>query len=80
MASETEITEFTLNIEILVAQKKTSYTDAIILYCESLGMEPEVAAQLVSGSIKAKIKREAEELHLLPKPKSKKLPVKPSRT
>lgn len=76
MANEAEITQFTLDIEDLVASKKILFTDAVVLYCQNKGMEVETAAQLISGSIRSKIKREAEELHLLPKPKSKKLPLK----
>lgn len=75
MATKEEVTTFSLAIESLAREKNTSYMDAIVLYCESTGLEVEVAAKLVSGALKSKIKLEAEELHFLPKPKTRKLPI-----
>lgn len=70
-----EITTFSLTIEKLAKEKNTSYMDAIILYCEQTGFEIEVAAKLISGALKSKIKMEAEELHFLPKSNTAKLPI-----
>lgn len=75
MATKDEITTFSLAIETLARDKNTSYMDAIVLYCEKTGLEVEVAAKLVSGALKSKLKIEAEELHFLPKSKSRKLPI-----
>jgi hypothetical protein len=75
MANKDEITTFSLNIEKLARDKNTSYMDAIILYCEQTGFEVEVAAKLISGALKSKIKMEAEELHFLPKSNTAKLPI-----
>jgi hypothetical protein len=49
--------------------------DAIILYCEETGFEVELAAKLISGVLKSKIKIEAESLHFLPKSNTAKLPI-----
>jgi 23S rRNA C2498 (ribose-2'-O)-methylase RlmM len=49
--------------------------DAIILYCERTGFELEIAAKLISGALKSKIKMEAEELNFLPKSNTAKLPL-----
>lgn len=76
MATEAEITKFSLEIEALIETKSIPYIEAIVLYCQKTGMEVELAAQLVSGAMKAKIRREAEELHFLTKSKSMKLPIK----
>jgi hypothetical protein len=75
MANKEEITTFSLTIEKLARDKNTSYMDAIILYCEQTGFEVEVAAKLISGTLKSKIKMEAEELHFLPKSNTTKLPL-----
>jgi len=75
MPSKDEITEFSLKIEELVWDKDVSYMDAIILYCEQTGFELELAAKLISGVLKSKIKMEAEELHFLPKSNTAKLPL-----
>lgn len=75
MANKDEITTFSLTIETLARETKTSYMDAIILHCERTGFELEVAAKLISGALKSKIKMEAEELHFLPKSNTAKLPL-----
>ena len=75
MANNDEITTFSLTIEKIAYEKKTSYMDAIILHCEQTGFEVEVAAKLISGALKSKIKMEAEELNFLPKSNTVKLPL-----
>ncbi len=66
--------DFIMAIEGMVSSKGVSYMDAILLYCEENELEIELAAKLVTGSLKAKLKSEAEELHFLPKPEVIKLP------
>lgn len=75
MPNKDEITEFSLKIEELVWEKDVSYMDAIILYCEQTGFEIELAAKLISGVLKSKIKMEAESLHFIPKSNTAKLPL-----
>jgi hypothetical protein len=75
MANNEEITTFSLTIEKIASEKKTSYMDAILLHCEQTGFEVEVAAKLISGALKSKIKIEAEELNFLPKSNTVKLPL-----
>lgn len=70
-----EIANFSIEIEKLAKDKSLSYMDAILLYCEQTGFEVEVAAKLISSSLKSKIKMEAEELHFLPKSDTAKLPI-----
>ena len=70
-----EATNFSVHIEKLAKDKHISYMDAIILYCEETGFEIEVAAKLISSTLKSKIKMEAEELHFLPKSETAKLPI-----
>lgn len=74
MPSKDEMTTFSLSIETIAKEKQISYMDSIIEYCEKTGLEIELAAKLVSGSLKAKIKMEAEELHFLPRSNTAKLP------
>jgi len=65
--------KFSVIIEETVRDKKISYMDAIVWWCEENEMEVEVAAKLLSGLIKDKIRREAEDLNYLEK--SARLPV-----
>ena len=75
MPTKEEITEFSLRIEDLAGTKNVSYMDAIVLHCETTGLEIELAAKMVSGALKAKIKLEAESLNFLPKSNTTKLPI-----
>jgi len=75
MANKEEITNFSLEIEELVWEKDITYMEAIVLHCEQTGFEIELAAKLISGALKSKIKLEAEELNFLPKSNTAKLPI-----
>lgn len=75
MPTKDEITTFSLAIESIAKKKNISYMDAIIEYCTEVNLEVEVAAKLVSGALKAKIKLEAEELHFLPRSTTNTLPI-----
>ena len=65
--------KFSLLIEETVKEKKLSYMDAIVWWCEKNEMEIEVAAKLCNGVIKEKLRYEAEELNYLQK--SARLPI-----
>lgn len=65
---------FSILIEGIVIDKKLSYMDAIVFYCDNNEMEIESAAKLVNSKIKESIKLEASELNLL-KEKIIKLPI-----
>lgn len=67
------ILKFSEKIEKIVNDKKISYMDAIVWYCEREEMEVEVAAKLLNSGIKAKLQIEAESLNFLPK--TSKLPL-----
>jgi hypothetical protein len=73
--SRDEIVTFSCEIERIVYDKDVSYMDAIILHCEETGLEVELAAKLISDTLKSKIKMEAEDLHFLPKSNTAKLPL-----
>ena len=75
MSSKDQILKFSLEIESIAQIKMISYMDAIVLYCENTGFEIEIAAKLISGALKAKIKTEAENLNFLHKSKTNKLPI-----
>jgi hypothetical protein len=64
---------FSLLIEQLVLDKRCSYVDAIVLYCEKNAMEIESAAKLCNVKIKQHLEIEYGELNFLPK--SAKLPI-----
>lgn len=75
MPNKEEVLAFSLAIEELVESKRIPYMDAIVLYCEKTGLEVELAAKMVSGALKSKIKKEAEILNFLPKSNTNKLPI-----
>ena len=62
-----EVLAFSDAIEELVYMKDVSYVDAIVMYCESTGLEVETAAKLVSDPLEAKIRFEVSHLKLLKK-------------
>lgn len=68
-------TDFMMEIEKIVIDKRINYIDAVILFCEQRGMEVETAATLIKGSakMKAKVQNDAEDLNYLPK--TRKLPL-----
>lgn len=70
-----DVTNFSIQIEEMVEKKKIPYMEAVLLYCEQHSLEVEVAAKLISSTIKAKLQIEAEDLHFLPKSNTSKLPL-----
>jgi len=67
--------EFSLKIESMVKEKRCSYMDAVVLYCEELEIDPSTAKPLISKSLKEKIKLEATNLRMLKYPKCGQLPI-----
>lgn len=65
--------KFSLLIEQFVKDKRCSYMDAIVLYCQENEIEIETAAKLVNTKIKEQIEIEAMDLNYLPK--VNKLPI-----
>jgi hypothetical protein len=70
-----DIQKFSMAIEEIVYMKDIPYIDAVVMYCEETGFELEVAAKLISGVLKSKIKLEAEDLHYLKKSNTSQLPL-----
>jgi hypothetical protein len=60
--------KFSIIIEQTVKEKRLSYMDAIVWWCEEHEMEIEVAAKLCNGVIKEKLRYEAQELNFMEKP------------
>ena len=73
MPTRTEIKEFSEEIELFSKDKRMGLMDAILEYCKNTGLEIEVASTLLTSSLKAKIKEEAQSLNLIKK--SAKLPI-----
>ena len=65
--------EFSIIIEELVHDKRLSYMEAIVYYCDNNELEVETAAKLINPVIKSKIEVEAQDLNFLPK--TSKLPL-----
>ena len=73
MPTKNEIQEFSDTIIKLAEESRESIMDTIVGYCEKSGLEVDIASTLISSSLKAKIREEAQELNLLKK--TAKLPV-----
>lgn len=60
---------FMAEIEKLVKDRKLQYIDAVIVWCESNGLEIEFAGDLIRKTpvLKAKIQVEAEDLNFMKK-------------
>lgn len=65
--SEEEIIKFSHTIIDIANSSDLTYLEIITEYCESIGLELDVAATLLSPSIKSKIKEEAINNNLLKK-------------
>lgn len=67
MPTSEEIMEFSVLIEQLSKDKRLTIMEAIVYYCEETKFEIEVAATLVSSSLKSKIREEAESVNMMKK-------------
>lgn len=56
-------------IETIVYEKKISYIDAALHYCDKNGLEPDMVGDIIRSSpvFKQKVQIEAEKLNFLPK-------------
>ena len=59
--------KFSLIIESYVREKRCTYMDAVVLYCEEHEMEIESAAKLLNTKIKGHLEVEAMDLNFIPK-------------
>lgn len=73
MPTKNEISEFSEAIVDSSQELGLTLLDSIIHYCDTTGMEVDVAATLVSSALKSKLREEAAELNLLKK--TSKLPI-----
>lgn len=59
--------KFSTIIEKTVVEKRLSYLDAVVWWCEKNEMEIEIAAKLLNTTIKGKLEVEAQDLNFLEK-------------
>ena len=67
--------EFSMKIESVVKDKKISYMDAVIWYCEQNQLDTGQVSSLLTKPLKEKIKFEATKLRLLKMSKCGVLPI-----
>ena len=67
--------EFSLKIESIVKEKRISYMEAIVWYCEQNDIDTGTISSLISKSLKEKIQVEATDLRMLKIPRCGVLPV-----
>jgi hypothetical protein len=66
--------KFAVAVETIVIDKKLSYIDAIVYFCQENHLEPESVKGLITPPLKEKIKAEAVGLRFL-KESHAKLPI-----
>lgn len=74
MPTKDEFRLFAIHIENIVKEKELNYIEAISHYCNKFAIDMEVAVKLIDKPLKAKIARDATNLHLLVKSRSR-LPI-----
>jgi hypothetical protein len=67
--------EFSLMIEGIVREKRITYMDAIIDYCDKNDIDLTTVKSIVNKSLREKIKSEAVDLKMLKEKKGGVLPV-----
>jgi len=67
MPTREEKDDFSLLILKRAMRMRIDHMDAILTYCEDVGLEPEVAATLINDELKSRIEEEAEALRIIPK-------------
>ncbi len=67
--------EFSLKIESIVKEKRITYMDAVVWYCDENGLDTSQVSSLISKSLKEKIQVEATNLRMLKFPKCGMLPI-----
>lgn len=67
--------DFMIEVDKIAEDRRLSYIDAVIYFCEKAGIEIETAAALIKSSakMKAKVQLDAEEQNFLPK--TRRLPL-----
>lgn len=65
MPTKEEINNFSLMLREYAAHKKLGLWEALVFYCETTGMEAEVAATLLNKSVMADLSMEVQDLNLL---------------
>jgi hypothetical protein len=67
--------KFALIIEGIVKDKRISYLDAVLHYCENNDIDTASVGPLINKSLKEKIKAEAEKLNLVERSSTAVLPI-----
>ena len=67
--------QFSLTIEGIVKEKRITYMDAVVWYCDDNGLDTSQISSLISKSLKEKIQVEASRLNMLKIPKCGVLPI-----
>ena len=67
--------EFSLKIENIVREKRISYMDAVVWYCDNNDIDTSTVGPMINKSLKEKIQIEAQNLNMLNIPKSNTLPI-----
>jgi len=66
--------KFSQAVEALANNQNITHLEALVQYCEENDVESELVKKLITPSLKAKLKVDAQALHYLPGGKDSKLP------
>ena len=75
MPTKQEQFDFSIKVEQTVVEHQMTHLEAILYLCEQTGLEIEVAARLVSVSLKQKLAANAEDMNLMKTKHFPKLPI-----
>ena len=67
--------KFGLKIEEIVKEKKISYLDAVVWFCEENEIDTGSVSPMINKALKEKLQIEAEEKRLIKKSSSATLPI-----
>lgn len=67
MKPKFRVNNFEKSVLRIVEEKKTSYIDAVLIYCEENQVDPDYVKTLMTPTIKAKLESEYKTLNMLPK-------------
>jgi hypothetical protein len=74
MTKTDDKTKFSQAVEILANTQNITHLEALVQYCEENGVESDIIKKLITPSLKAKLKVDAQALHYLPGGRDSKLP------
>lgn len=75
MTKTDDKTKFSQAVELMANTENLTHLEALVQYCEQNDVDSDIVKKLITPSLKAKLKVDAQALHYLPGGKDSKLPL-----